>query len=151
MTTQNTPATAELEDAKIEQSVKVYLEWDEVNRRWIVDPVTVDGHSLDGLDGADADLFPEYRTPEFVAEMAAADEAPLPTADQLVMMLLEALPEESTAKNALSEIVNAARSWAEELTTYIAKASDDYGDKESAASQRDTAAAIHAAIKLLKA
>lgn len=151
MTTENTTAPAEIEDAKIEQSVKVYLDWDEVNRRWEVDPVSVDGHPLDGLDSADTDLFKEFWTPAFVAEMEAANATMLTNADQLVLLLLEALPAESTVKSALSEIIDAAGSWADELTTYIAKGSEEYGDDESAASQRDSAAAIRAAVELLGA
>lgn len=151
MTTENTTAAAEIEDAKIEQPVKVYLDWDEVNRRWEVDPISVDGGPLDGLDGADTDLFKEFWTPEIVAEMEAANATMLPNADQLVLLLLEALPAESTVKSALSEIIEAAGSWADELTTYIAKGSEEYGDEESATSQRDSAAAIRAAVELLGA
>ena len=150
MTIENAAAAATIEDAKIEQSVKVYLDWDEVNKRWEIDPITVDGHQLDALDGADTDLFKEFWTPEIKAEVEAANEAPLPNAEQLILLLLEALPAESTVKSALTEIIDAAGSWADELTTYIAKGSEEYGDEESASSQRDSASTIRAAIELLR-
>lgn len=66
------------------------------------------------------------------------------------MLLLEALPAASTVKAAVTEIIDAAGSWADELTTYIAKGSEEYGDEESASSQRDSASTIRAAIELLR-
>ncbi|MGX5718381.1 hypothetical protein [Arthrobacter sp. MAHUQ-56] len=150
MTAENTTAAATIEDAKIEQSVKVYLDWDEVNKRWEIDPVTVDGHQLDGLDGADTDLFKDFWTPEIKAEIETANAEPLPNAEQLILLLLEALPAESTVKSALSEVLDAAGSWADELTTYIAPASEQFHDEESATSQRDSASTIRAAIELLR-
>jgi hypothetical protein len=149
MTTEAT-RTGPSEDSKIEQTLMVYLAWDGVNRRWAIDPVTVDGHALDGKGSATDDLFDEHRTAADRAEMDAANDAYLPNADQLVLLLLEALPEESTVKSALAEVLDGARCWAEELTTYIAKGSAEYGDEESANNQRDTATAIHAATELLR-
>jgi hypothetical protein len=149
MTTE-TPAPGLTEGSKIEQTLKIYVMWDDVNHRWAIDPVTVDGHALDTNDSASNDLDAEHWTAADTAEMDAANAAPVPNADQLVLLLLEALPAESTIKSAVAEVLDGARCWAEELTTYIAKGSAEYGDEESANNQRDTAAAIHAAMGLLR-
>ncbi|MFK0004995.1 hypothetical protein [Paenarthrobacter sp. NPDC090522] len=149
MTTENTAAALETEAVKVEQSVKVYLEHDSVNRRWIVDPLTMDGGPLDGLDSPDVDIRPEYRTPETLAEMEAAAELHLPNGEQLVLLLVEALPEESTIKDAVAEVLEAAASWADELTSYVAAASEANGEHQTAANQRETAEAIRRAVTLL--
>lgn len=149
MTTESTTAAAEIEDAKVEQTVKVYLEYDGVNRRWIVDPLSVDGTELDGLDEPDMDLFPEYRTPELLAEMEAAAELPLPNAEQLVLLLLEALPKESTIKDAMAEILEGAENWANELRNYVAPANEANGEHQTAANQLETADAIIRSVNLL--
>lgn len=149
MTTENTAAAVETEAVKVEQSVKVYLEHDSANRRWIVDPLTMDGGPLDGLDGPDVDLFPQYRTPEILAEMEAAAELPLPNAEQLVLLMLEAFPKESTVKDAMAAVLEAAANWADELTSYIGPANEAHGEQETAASQRETAEAIRRAVDLL--
>lgn len=149
MTTENTAAAAALEDFTAEQAVKVYLHHDAVNHRWTVDPVTLDGYPLDGLDEATSDLHRSEWTKANHAAIDAANETVLPNGDQLVLLLLEALPETSAIKSALTDVLGAATSWAEELTTYIAPASEAHRNNEDAASQRNAAAALHAAVELL--
>lgn len=55
-----------------------------------------------------------------------------------------------TRDEALQVVVDAADYWARELVDYIAKASEDWGDDESAQSQRDNAEEIWEAIKVLR-
>lgn len=145
-----TATTPELHpESKIEQTVKVYLEWDEVNGRWFIDPVTVDGHPLDADDTATNDLFPEYWTEAKTAALEAAQRARIPNADELALLLLAALPQETKTAAGLAVLTDAACNWASELVTYVAKGSQEYGDEESAANQRSSAASINAAIELL--
>ena len=148
MTAITTAPTAELHpESKIEQTVKVYLEWDE--GRWVIDPVTVDGYPLDANDTATNDLFREHWTEADAAAMETAQRAHIPNADELALLLLAALPQETKTAAALAALIDAAGNWASELVTYVAKGSEEYGDEESAANQRSTAASINAAIELL--
>lgn len=149
MTATTAPAPELHPESKIEQTVKVYLEWDAVNRRYFIDPVTVDGHPLDAEDAPTNDLFPEYWTEAETAAMEAAQRAPIPNADELALLLLAALPQETKTAAALAVLTDAAGNWASELVTYVAKGSEEYGNEESAANQRSTAASINAAIELL--
>lgn len=81
--------------------------------------------------------------------MDAAAELPLPNAEQLVLLLVEALPEESTIKDAMAEILDAAENWANEMATYVAAANEARGEHQTAANQRETADAIRRAVNLL--
>ena len=75
--------------------------------------------------------------------------APVPTGDEVALMLLTELGPETKTGAALAEIIDAAGHWSRELVDYIAKASDNYGDDESSEIQRKNAADISAAIELL--
>lgn len=152
MTTHFIPTPEQIEeDSAPEQRANVYLKWDGEDGCWTIDPVTLDGAPLDGLDGPDIDLDRDSWTPEIETRMNAAAKAEMPSAEELTIMLLSALPKESPVKQALSEITDAAGNWANELTTYIAKGSEEFRDPESAASQRESAVAITAALRLLRA
>lgn len=54
-----------------------------------------------------------------------------------------------TRKEAMQVVIDAAGNWANELTEYIAPASEQFDDDESAESQYDDADKIWEAIKLL--
>ena len=54
-----------------------------------------------------------------------------------------------TREEALQEVMDAADCWARELVDYIAPASEDFGDDESAQNQRQNADDIWEAIKIL--
>lgn len=54
-----------------------------------------------------------------------------------------------TKDEALQIVLDAADSWANELVMYIAPASEDFDDQESAECQRDSAEEIYEAIKIL--
>lgn len=55
-----------------------------------------------------------------------------------------------THKEALAVVIDAAWNWANELTEYIAPASEDFGDEESADVQLSEADKIADAISLLR-
>jgi len=55
-----------------------------------------------------------------------------------------------TEAEALEVIIDAALNWQNELLEYIAPASEQYDDEESADAQRDTADEIDEAIKVLR-
>jgi hypothetical protein len=89
-----------------EESVKVYLDFDVENSRWIVAGSSVDGHPLDAAnDGGSycdfpdcqgrSDLQPhrrvEHDRPEWVEQHLAANETDLPTGRQLYDLLGEAI------------------------------------------------------------
>jgi hypothetical protein len=147
MTTPTTPAIKF--DFRIDQTAQVYLEWDAQARRWQIHPATVDGDALDSPGPATSDLDEECWTEENRADLETATNAALPTADELALMLLAALGPESKVKAALAEVLDAAGYWADELVTYIAKASDEFRDHESAENQRANANNINTAIQLL--
>jgi hypothetical protein len=150
MTTTPAPITS-LDNApfKAELTVSVYLTFDDETGRWVLDTTTVDGAPLDTGEGVYADLFKDSWTPENRAEMERAAAAPVPTGDEVALMLLAELGPETKTGAALAEIIDAAGHWSRELVDYIAKASDNYGDDESGENQRKNAADISAAIELL--
>ena len=55
-----------------------------------------------------------------------------------------------TRAEALEVVIDAALNWQNELLEYIAPASEQFDDEESAESQRDTADEIDEAIKVLR-
>lgn len=55
-----------------------------------------------------------------------------------------------TEAEALAVVIDAAWNWANELTEYIAPASEQFDDEESAEAQRDNADEIEEAIKVLR-
>lgn len=81
----------------IEESAKVYLEL--VDGKWAIDPLTLDGAALDGLeDGPWCDYWPHRA--EIPGDEAEAKEKclllvnaapPLPNAEELFFLLAEAL------------------------------------------------------------
>lgn len=72
---------------RIESSVLVYLLFD--GERWYVDPVTMDGHSLDGLtvDGSECECDDPAG---HAAAVAAANKFAAPTGTGLISLLREA-------------------------------------------------------------
>ena len=76
---------------KIEETVKVYLLWDDQAGAWVIDPLTCDGAQLDGLERgayincADLDVADDHGGCE--AEADRANIAPLPNADELLRLL----------------------------------------------------------------
>lgn len=151
MTTEAAPAADPREGSKIEQTINTYLEWDEVNHRWIIDPTTVSGEPLEAPHGVENDLSADYWTPEILADMEAAAAAPLPNGEELFLLLLEALPEGSRIKDAMAEVLEGAEKWADELRTYVAAANEAAGEHQTAANQLETADAIIQAVNLLNA
>jgi hypothetical protein len=78
----------------IEQTVAVYLRISDDGTRWIVDGPTVDGYPLDSAreDVHATSSECACRKPHECAEvLKAADKLPLPTAVQLVGVIVEAL------------------------------------------------------------
>jgi hypothetical protein len=55
-----------------------------------------------------------------------------------------------TEAEALEVVIDAAWNWANELTEYIAPASEEFDDEESAEGQRTQADEIEEAIKVLR-
>jgi hypothetical protein len=55
-----------------------------------------------------------------------------------------------TRDEALAIVIDAAGNWANELTEYIAPASEQFDDEESAESQRDASDEIWDAIEILR-
>lgn len=80
---------------KIEQTVKVYLLWDDENNEWVIDPITCDGSELDGsTDGVvincgDHDDHEDVDNDVCEAEAVRAGLADLPNARELLHMLAE--------------------------------------------------------------
>ncbi|WP_236737432.1 hypothetical protein [Mycolicibacterium llatzerense] len=79
----------------IEQSVTVYLRLDDTGTHWIVDGASVDGYPL--YSGrSDEDATNEEcacdRPDECDAQLDMADKLPLPTAEELAELILDALP-----------------------------------------------------------
>lgn len=73
-----------------ETTVKVYLVWHPVEKRWLLDPVTVDGYPLDGPETGpytDADL--DSLTEQERAAFEEAQMADLPDAKALLRLLLD--------------------------------------------------------------
>lgn len=85
-----------IDDHKIEDHVKVYVA--HTPGGWVIDPATVDGSPLYGIDGGPecdtdhhhASVTDEERT-AWEAEHDAAATTPLPDAYQLTLLLIEAL------------------------------------------------------------
>lgn len=140
----------EISEAKIEQMVKAYLVWNPLTKHWTIDPLMLKGPLDSNYSGIDIDLNQEYWTPALRAEMALAEKEILPTAEELFLMLWSALPAESTVGTALGKITEAASNWSDELTTYIAKGSEEYGQDDEAQGQRDAAREIDDALALLR-
>lgn len=85
-----------IEDHKVEDHAKVYLA--HTPGGWVIDPATVDGAPLFGLDaGAECDAdhhhkdVTEQERATWEAEHDAAAEDPLPDAYELTLLLVEAL------------------------------------------------------------
>ena len=79
----------------IEQTLAVYLRLSDDGRRWIVDAPTVDGIRLDSVyddELAKNDECGCGRPEECERIRDAADELPLPTAEELIDLILDALP-----------------------------------------------------------
>lgn len=73
------------DDFKAEQTVKVYLVWNDETCVWEIDGPTVDGYCLDGNDSVGHDLcVPLTKAEQEVVDRA--DSAELPNAPELVLM-----------------------------------------------------------------
>lgn len=143
--------TREVPEQKIDQVVKVYLQWDGGQNRWVIDPLSFDGAPLDSIyTGVDTDLNESCWTDGFRAQMKAAESVDLPTGEELFLRLWADLPKRSRITAALNELTAAAGNWGDELMTYIAKGSEEHGMGEDAQSQRDAAKTITDAIALLR-
>lgn len=78
----------------IENVATVYLHWDVTDKRWVVSRQTLDSHPLFGLDGGPDVNFTDKVRPLTKREQASLDEAAetdLPTGEQLIGLLQEAL------------------------------------------------------------
>lgn len=78
----------------IEQSVRVYLRLSDDRTRWIVDAATVDGYGLDSgaSDESATNVECMCGTDECDDILAAADRLPLPSGEELIGLLQDALP-----------------------------------------------------------
>lgn len=88
-----TPEFDPNEPRKIETAVKVYLEWDHEAKRWVVDPISMDGYPLDcPYEGVGMEFYDEGRplTGEDHEAFALAQEANLPTGDELINLMIGA-------------------------------------------------------------
>jgi hypothetical protein len=146
-----TPATEvqAVEEAPIDQTVRVWLEWDRSAKAYAIASTTMDGHPLFGYDAVDSDIHRKYWTEAMKADAEAAEATPLPNAEELTLLLLGALPEDSPTKEALTTALAAAAKWRDELTEHITASEEARGDKESAAGHHEEATDITAAIALL--
>lgn len=77
------------EDFRVEQHVKVYLTWDDEAGAWYVDGPTFDGYPLDGLDDVSVDRSLSDLTAAELDIRERARHAPLPTGDELVVLLAD--------------------------------------------------------------
>lgn len=96
----------------IEDSVKIYLEF--VEGAWRVDPVTVDGHNLDGKeDGVTCDYNHDSEGESAWAEcenlIDEANHTPLPDAEEMLTMLGKALLEQGPADNQVVRLQRVAQ------------------------------------------
>lgn len=85
-----------VDDHKVENHVRVYVAY--TPEGWVIDPATVDGAPLFGIDGGpecdtdhDHDDVTDEERVAWEAEHAAAEDDPLPDAYQLTLLLVEAL------------------------------------------------------------
>ena len=149
MTTAPAIDEQETEYFDIEQIAKVYLEWSPVTKGWVIGPITMDGHPLDGYDEVDSDLDRQHWTEAMKADAKEAAAINLPNGEELTRLLLAALPFDTETGAALSVVIKAAEKWGSELTEYVTAAEEAQGDTESAAGHHDEAADIAAAVALL--
>lgn len=75
---------------RIEEAAKVYLVLSADGTHWELDPVTLDGHPLDGYEHGPLNEACDCRDPaECRTALAAAQHAHLPTAAQIARMLTQ--------------------------------------------------------------
>lgn len=77
------------EEHRIETAAKVYLVFDQETDKWVVDPVTMDGASLDSGSLDDSECECE-RGPGHNVAIAAALHAAIPTGNELIRLLIDA-------------------------------------------------------------
>jgi len=80
------------EGLELANSVKVYLDWNDNERRWECAPVTMDGAPLDGHGEVEGDLDRRYWTAEDQAAADRANLSTLPTGAELIKLMADYLP-----------------------------------------------------------
>lgn len=75
-------------------TVQVYLDWNDTETRWVISPLTMDGHPLDSMGGVSADLAELFQTKADKQALRAAKNHPAPTGAGLIPLLADQLPGE---------------------------------------------------------